>query len=594
MGAGAAILYGLSVALLEAPCWSLVFMVAAVAWPIWRYQSEYALFERRAVLARVTHEGSRVRRWFWAGRVTRAWHGVAAMGWAMALLGLAHLLDPWHWMALGIDALFLGCLVGPVTRGLAADVPEAQRGLVARRWPLPALNFAVLGIAFFAIDFATGVADTRGLPWHGVAEQAFSKAGAGAACPAAGTVVGALAAAQALTWHALELLIPSLPNQGLRILAWAILLLQAGVIAYAVTRLYLGLAVALDRTERTSSRDFVATASVMALLYFLGLAALRGFDGTWLAARGREAVAWANPCRTDAKTIEKLRTQLQGRLQQARVEEQQRASERIDATVNALYADVEKGVDQYLDWYFTVLGEYQRLAALVTGRFAEQMRAELETRIFGEAFGERLQQASSDLAAESQARLVALGGELGAQVQSETASRPCWAGRFDVSALGSLDRDALRAATSVGAGTAAGLLTARVLARRAAAAAAANASSKRVFQGAASLAGRVAAKRTGSTLVAAAGGAAVCGPFAPLCALVAAGATWIALDKAFIEIDQLAFRDEMRAEILASIAEQKAALTESLALQHHAQVDRTVSAIGASMERVFVPARDGL
>jgi hypothetical protein len=101
-------------------------------------------------------------------------------------------------------------------------------------------------------------------------------------------------------------------------------------------------------------------------------------------------------------------------------------------------------------------------------------------------------------------------------------------------------------------------------------------------------------KRTGTTLVAAAGGAALCGPLAPLCALAAGAVTWITLDKAFITIDELRFRDEMRAEILASAAEQKAALAVALALQHHAEIDRTVSAIGGSVERLFVPAREGM
>jgi hypothetical protein len=293
-------------------------------------------------------------------------------------------------------------------------------------------------------------------------------------------------------------------------------------------------------------------------------------------------------------TVDSLKTNLQARLQKARVEEQQLATERIDATVNALYGDLETGVDQYLDWYFTVIGEYQRLAAFLTGRSAEHMTAELEKRIFGDAFGERLEQASRDLASQSQARLIALGGELGAQVKSETASHPCWWDKIHVAALGSLERDALRASTSMSGGAAAGLITARFLVRRAAAGAAAKASSKRVFQGAANLAGRVAVKRTGSTLIAAAGGAAVCGPFAVLCALAAGAATWITLDKAFIEIDELRFRDEMRAEIMVSIAEQKAALAEALSLQHHAEIDRTVSAIGSSVERVFVPARDGI
>jgi hypothetical protein len=399
-----------------------------------------------------------------------------------------------------------------------------------------------------------------------------------------------LSAVDALTWHASEVLIPSLPHAGLKAVAWALVLLQAGIVAYTVTRLYLGLVAVLDRTQPTSSRDFVATTVALVVLYLLCLLALRGFDGTWLAARARAAVAWINPCRMDATKVDSLRADLKARLQKARVEEQQRATERVDATVDALYADV----DRYLDWYFTVIGEYQRLGALATGRFAEQMTAELEQRIFGDEFAAALEQASRVLASESQARLSALGGELGAQVKSGIASRPCWADKVDFAALGNLERDALRASASMGGGAAAGVFTARFLARRAAAAAAAKASSKRVFQGAASLAGRAAVKRTGTTLVAAAGGAALCGPLAPLCALAAGAVTWITLDKAFITIDELRFRDEMRAEILASVAEQKASLSEALALQHHAEIDRTVSAIGSSVERLFVPAREGM
>jgi hypothetical protein len=222
------------------------------------------------------------------------------------------------------------------------------------------------------------------------------------------------------------------------------------------------------------------------------------------------------------------------------------------------------------------------------------MRSELETRIFGEEFAARLEEASRALAAQSQARLVALGEELGTQVKAEAGSRPCWAGKLDFAALGSLERDALRASVAASGGAAAGLVTARVLARRAAAAAAARASSKRAFQGAASLAGRVAAKRTGSTLVAAAGGAAVCGPFAPLCALVAAGATWIALDKAFITVgrDRLPRRDA-RGDPRPRSRSRRRASSRRSRCSTRPRSDRTVSSIAASMDKVFVPARDG-
>lgn len=56
--AGAALLL-LAQGLLHFPCWGLIFLAALVAWPIWHYQQEHILFERRAVLERATNEGTR-------------------------------------------------------------------------------------------------------------------------------------------------------------------------------------------------------------------------------------------------------------------------------------------------------------------------------------------------------------------------------------------------------------------------------------------------------------------------------------------------------------------------------------------------------
>ncbi|HSJ97029.1 MAG TPA: hypothetical protein VLC53_08150, partial [Myxococcota bacterium] len=438
---------------LRAPCWAALLLVAALAWPIWRYQAEYALFARRALLAGVMHEASRVRRWLWAGQLARGWQVPVAILWAIALLALSRLLGPWHWLALAVDAVLLGLLVGPVTRRLESDVRSERAAMVARRWPLAWVNVAALALAFLAIDFLVGSADTRGLAWHAVAERSFAAVHAASQCEAAGAVAGAAAAVDALAWHASQVIIPSLPHPGLQVAAWGLFLLQAGAVALAMTRLHLGLAATLDRrvlrgeaaasaeSAPESSRAFLAVVAVLAVAYLAATAGLGERGGAWLERQARQAVAWADPCRTDAATLAQLEARLGARLQVARVEEQQRAGEDIDAAVERLYGDVEQGVDRYLDWYFTVIGEYQRLGALLTGRFAEEMTRELEERLFGAAFGERLEQASREVAAASAARLNLLAGELGAQVGSGARAHPCWAGRVDLAALGRVERD---------------------------------------------------------------------------------------------------------------------------------------------------------
>ena len=54
---------------------------------------------------------------------------------------------------------------------------------MTRRWPLLGLNLAFLTLALGALDFfVTGMPDTRALPWHQVAEDAFRAEGLTATC----------------------------------------------------------------------------------------------------------------------------------------------------------------------------------------------------------------------------------------------------------------------------------------------------------------------------------------------------------------------------------------------------------------------------
>jgi hypothetical protein len=130
----------------------------------------------------------------------------------------------------------------------------------------------------------------------------------------------------------------------------------------------------------------------------------------------------------------------------------------------------------------------------------------------------------------------------------------------------------------------------RAAGRAAAAGAAARAASKPVYRGAASLGGRVVAKRAGAAATASVP-AMACGPAAPICALVLGGIAWIAFDKALVEIDEALFRPKMRQEILDALEEQKRDLAAQLRAVHGAAIDRSVDAANRSLDPVFIPAR---
>jgi hypothetical protein len=70
--------------------------------------------------------------------------------------------------------------------------------------------------------------------------------------------------------------------------------------------------------------------------------------------------------------------------------------------------------------------------------------------------------------------------------------------------------------------------------------------------------------------------------------------SWLAIDHALITIDEIRFRDQMRAEILEAVRGVEQQLAADLKAQQQAVIDQLASAIAESIDRVFVPARHGL
>ncbi len=613
LGAGALAVFALG--LNHVACWGLFVFAALIAWPLWVYRNEVILFERRMVLEHLTRADSNVRRWLWAGTLTRVIQVVVSLALALLLLVLAARLGAEQWAVLALDVLVLSLLVEPVRRGLRSQIHDQRLGLIARRWPLLGLNLAFLTLAFLAVDFfLTGIPDTRTLPWNQVAEDAFRANGLDAVCAPAGWALGALAAAESLTRHAALLSIPGLPDRTLRIAAWGLVLIHAGALAYLFTRMQLGIIALVEQRatrvepEGTFTRAFVYTILALAIPYLYASSRLADLDPDRLAAQARRAVDWVDPCRLDPAAREALLASLGGELDRVRLAARESADQRVDGELVALFARLEPGVDAYLDWYFTVIGEYERLAALATGGFVELMGDQLEQHLFVDTgFAEQLERLDEGIRRDSARTLADAAGHLEQLAGERSAAAPCALYGLDLGALsaatlaspalGDLNRDAVRAATAVGGGAAAGALAAKMLAKQTGAAVAAKLAAKKGFQTAAGLAGKVAAKKGGSILLSAAGGAALCspgGPAAAICGIVAGAAAWLAVDKAMIEIDEVRLREEMRAEILHALEEQKPALALALKTSQGAAIDAMAGRIEGGVERSFIPVRDGI
>ncbi|MCG6868956.1 MAG: hypothetical protein LJE91_09595 [Gammaproteobacteria bacterium] len=602
MSLAALVFWTLSRVFLDLDCLVLFPVLAILAWPIWEYQREYALFHRRVVLDGVTRPESRVRGLFWAGTITLVFQAALSLILAAASLVLATHLTVWHWAVLALDVPLLLALVAPANRLLASEVRPERLAMASRRWPLLALNGALIAAAFLAIDFSTGAPDTRAAGWDRVAESAFTRINDGAACRLSGWSAGAAHAIDALSWHATQLLIPGLPGTGMRFAAWAVFLLQAGAIAYIYTRMLLGVGALLERRLRdpsvTASGAFIATILVLAVPYFYATVKLSRLDPAVFGEPARHALGWIDPCRNDTANAARIAAELDSQLERERQEAITLADERIEQGVEELFADVEKGVDAYLDWYFTVLGEYERLLAVFGGDVAQVMAEQVETHLFGKQdFTKRLQRLNQEVSRQSRERVSNVASRLSVQAQTALNDRPCGLSDIDLTQLTGVDRDSLRASAAAASGTAVGVVTAKALAGKTASAVVGKIATKKSFQTAAALTTKAVAKKGGSILVSAAGAAAICSPggaLALVCGFGAGVATWLAVDKVLIEVDEALNREEMRAEMLSAIREQQRKLTVEMKDKHRLLIDAMAGQIQEAVGRTFVPARDGL
>jgi hypothetical protein len=591
-------------ALAAAPCWLVFVLVGLIAFPVWQYRTEYLLFRRRLVLAGAARPESRMRVFLWRGGVTKAVQVVVSMLLAWVLLALVSRLSTLHWYVLAVDGIFLSLIVGPVTRQLQGGIKGRHMGVVARRWPLFLINGIVLSGAMMVFDFfIVGAADSRHLDWYQVAEQAFKQSIEAAGCVLWGVSAGLLAALEALSWHFSELVIPNLPDVPAKIGAWSFFLLRAVTVAWLYTALLLGISVLLDKREERRagrvaeslfSRSFFLTIIILALPFFYASIKLSQLDPQVIEEGADRVFDSTDPCKPD----EASRTRLVMKLDKAIASEHQSAIDDVDSSIDQgldrIFADIEAGVDAYLDWYFTVIGEYQRLAAVFTEDVTAVMSEKLEEYLFTRSdFATRLDSLDSRVGQLSAERFAGMTSYL----EAELENAPCETGRIDLAPIAELDRDTFRATAAVTSGVGAGIVASKVLAKKTAAVVVGKVAAKKSFHAGAAVVSKTLAKKGTSAALSAGLGATLCapaGPVAILCGVTAGLAAWLGVDKALVELDETLNREEMRTDILEVLSEQQAVLGMQLRQKHYSGVDRLAARVNGALQRTFIPYNDGM
>ena len=581
-------------------CWWLAPLIVAMAWPLWAYRREQVMFVRRLLLLGATTETSRLRRWFWRGTVRQSLGVVTALLWAGLMLLMAAQLTALQWAILAADAGLLAALSPALRWLLRHEVAPPFVGIVARRRPVLLGNALLLLVAFVAHDYAFGFADTRALSWNALVAQTMHSAQAGAACPAAGTLLGVAALADQLPRHAAMILFRDLDDSRVRLLSWLVLLAVTGFGSYLFTRYLLGVqalvAVRAQDAGPRPGRLFVATS--LAALAIAGLWAAHG-PRIGVAAMGHGVVLLAqtaSPCGTTSGRARALQADTRQQLGEASLQAVDGAMRGLDSGLHLAFVAAEAGIDKYLDWYFSFIGSYTRMGALVVPDLAQHMRDRFGELVFNESgFEKKLASLGTEAEVAMLERFVADVEAIGLGIAQQLKLRPCLIETLRPIALPGLERDAMRVALSTGVA----LPLSRAvggLALRSAAAVTARAAARPTIRAAASAAGAMSSRRGASVLLSAGAAAAVCAPGGPLalaCAAVATAVTWLGVDMAMIAIDEAFFREKMRNELVEELQGQRQQLRAELRSQLDEAAADYRSQTEQRIDKIFVPARDG-
>lgn len=216
---------------------------------------------------------------------------------------------------------------------------------------------------------------------------------------------------------------------------------------------------------------------------------------------------------------------------------------KIDAQINHAFGVVYTNIDQFLDFHYSIIGEYSELGAMATGKIEQS----IQERLFPPQFQRRIKRLAKTINKEFQRHthkhLQFMDKVLTKKVDRELNVKVLQHLKSDIEH--NIKSQQLKISAIVTISVAA-MLT-KVIASKIAL----KASSKMVIKSSAKLATK------GATTGAAAASGALCGPAVIICSPLLATVAWFGSDALLLEADEYMHRDAFKKEIIASIDEQK-------------------------------------
>lgn len=565
---------------------SLPLVLLVLGWLVYQYLEPLHLLQRQAYLSALTRQDSWVRRWFWQSLLLRVRLVVTALVAASIVLLYSATIRPGEWLIVLVSVpLFLACFT-LASRLLSSQLAPRYHFPLALRWACWATVALLVGALTLWQVYWLEVPATYHATLTAVLRDGFERGAEAATIPLVAQALGVAYAVDAGIWHLMQVSTAVAgANRGVYLAAWSGVLLWSALKVGAVWILLLGAVTVAERLRAPSRQAVGDGATLLAFTLVavtVGLVYL-GFTRIDL----RPYAALVDPCRVVG---ESERSRVAAAASERLHSEEQIFSgtmhSLVDTGIDTAYSFAGQGVDHFLDWNFSLPGQYQQfgwvLASSVTGvSLADQIGRKVE-KFVHDAVALELAAVNAQRQVEVQRLVLEAYAGHEAFLQEKVANANCLAPPpSDLSFAG------LGENSWVGGGAAAG-----IVARRAAAGLGAAAVSRVGMQRI--VAGVVA--RTGAkaaTAGQASGSGALCGPMAWVCIPALVGTAWLATDLALNEVDEALNRTAMRKELLSAIDEYKNARKQELAHHYSDIAAQVFSDIEQRQGEIFNLYRDG-
>ena len=515
----------------------LIFVISAlVAWPIWSRLCESKLYTRRLWLDGLLTEKSKARETLRKGTLVKIYLLVLAFIFALLLLSLVSLLKDAHYFILLADVILIVIAQFWLTKRLTDHIKDKSVNLVSRH-SIYYGNVIFLSIILATIDYNTYIEFSE----EGIL-NIFQSISSQYSSDFVGYIPAFFGSIELKANHFFSVYIQEVEGSNIRFIMWFIYLIKSGSMIWLFTNFVLGSQLLIEKTilkprhkASIGSRFFSATMIVLAIPYFIIILAPQNQESIVIPRSIDKPI---NVCQSD--TVNADIDNLDNKIKEHRNIAQKEISQFLQTAAKESKKELSENIDKYLDWYYSVSGEYQRLGTALASLAADKVQSAVDKNI-KEIISNPLEEKYSNsidninnIIIKPFARLIENEFQ-----NSSTGVIDC----IGSNTPGLMARDSAAAVGSVTSG----LVAARTIAVRSSAGIAKRVAATSVGK----LLFKTSVKKAVSTGAGAGAGALaglVCGPAAPVCSSVGAiigGVTvWLSVDTAVIKIDESLNRDD--------------------------------------------------